>query len=364
MPALRFYAGPRARQHLERHGLRPQDVGIIPAAAGGPKGLVLGPLDRFLFGRWLAQGQQPVHLVGASIGAWRMATACLNDPVTAFQRLEHDYIRQDYELAPGQKRPTASQVSQRFGESLRAFYGGRVGEVLGQRRYRLHIVTSRGRLLLKREGRVRTPLGYLGAYAANALSRRTLGRWMERVVFSSVPPTSGAVSPLPFTTEDFRTRQVPLFEDNFMDALQASCSIPFLMRPVSRIAGAPPGTYWDGGITDYHLHLSYRPPPAAPIVLYPHFQKAVVPGWLDKGWKARHVASPALDAMLVIAPDPAWVAGLPNGKLPDRTDFVRYGQDLPARVRDWSAAASASQQLADEFEQWLAQPDLGRVEGL
>ena len=84
--ALRLYAGPTARQHIEQHGLRPPDVGVIPAAAGGPKGLILGPLDRFLFGHWLPQSTQPVDLVGASIGAWRMATACLDHTVTAFNR--------------------------------------------------------------------------------------------------------------------------------------------------------------------------------------------------------------------------------------------------------------------------------------
>ena len=39
--------------HLREHGLRPQDVRAIPAAAGGPKGLVLNPLDRYLFGLFL-----------------------------------------------------------------------------------------------------------------------------------------------------------------------------------------------------------------------------------------------------------------------------------------------------------------------
>lgn len=73
MRALRLYAGPQARRHIEQHGLRPQDVRVVPAAAGGPKGLVLGPLDRFIFGDWLASSSQPVHLVGASIGAWRVA---------------------------------------------------------------------------------------------------------------------------------------------------------------------------------------------------------------------------------------------------------------------------------------------------
>ena len=70
--------------HIEGHGLKPEHVGVIPAAAGGPKGLILGPLDRFLFGAWLPQSTQPIDLVGASIGAWRMATACLDQPVQGF----------------------------------------------------------------------------------------------------------------------------------------------------------------------------------------------------------------------------------------------------------------------------------------
>ena len=252
--ALRLYAGPAARRHIELNGLRPQDVGVIPAAAGGPKGLILGPLDRFILGDWLPQSAQPVHLVGASIGAWRMATACLGQNVAAFERLERDYIAQHYDLPPGQKRPTPDQISEQFGGNLRLFYGGRIPEVLHHPRYRLHIVTSRGRHVLGREGPVRTPLGYLGAFAANALHRKALGAWLDRVVFSS----PGAHE-LPFDTGDFRTRQVALSEANFMDALQASCSIPFVLRPVHGIAGAPPGAYWDGGITDYHMHLRYRP---------------------------------------------------------------------------------------------------------
>ena len=364
MQALRFHAGPAARRHIEQHGLRPQDVGVIPAAAGGPKGLILGPIDRFLFGEWLSRSEQPVHLVGASIGAWRMATACLNDPVAAFERLERDYIAQHYELPPGQKRPTAVQISQRFGENLELFYGGRLEEVLHHPRYRLHIVASRGRLLLRHDGGLRTPLGYLGAFTANALHRKALGAWLERVVFSSAQSQTDGLGPLPFGTLDYRTRQVAMRADNFMDALQASCSIPFMLRPVRNIAGAPPGTYWDGGLTDYHLHLQYQPPAASPIVLYPHFQKAVVPGWLDKAWKGRHRSSPALDAMLVIAPDPEWIRSLPNAKLPDRNDFSRYGQDVAARMKVWNAAVSAATRLADELAQWLEKPDLSRLEPL
>lgn len=359
MPALRLYAGPAARRHIQQNGLRPADVGIIPAAAGGPKGLILGPLDRFIFGQWLNTSSQPVQLVGASIGAWRMATACLQQSVAAFERLERDYIAQHYELPPGQKRPSADQVSEQFGHNLQLFYGGRIPEVLQHPRYRLHIVTSHGRHVLGREGPVRTPLGYLGAFAANALHRKALGAWLDRVVFS----TAGT-GQLPFDTADFRTRQVALSESNFMDALQASCSIPFVLRSVHGIAGAPPGAYWDGGITDYHMHLRYRPAAASPIVLYPHFQKAVVPGWLDKVWKHRHRSTAALDSMLVLAPDPDWVKTLPNAKLPDRQDFTHYGPNLAARMQAWNGAVGAARQLADEFAQWLERPDPARIEAL
>lgn len=357
MTALRIYAGPRARRHLEQEGLRPEHVGIIPAAAGGPKGLVLGPLDRFIFGEWLAQSHQRIDLVGASIGAWRMATACLKEPISAFSRLERDYIAQDYELPPGRKTPLPEHVSRRFGENLQAFYGGRVREVLDNPRYKLHVLTSHGRHLLGREHKVATPLGYLGAFLSNALHRRVMGAWLERVVFSTSET-------LPFGTGDYPTRRVPLTEANFQPALQASCSIPFVLQAVHDIPGAPPGAYWDGGITDYHLHLDYDRCGTGALVLYPHFQQAIVPGWLDKPFKRRHRSTHFLDNTIVLAPSAEWIAKLPNAKLPDRTDFPRYGTDLMARMTAWSTAASAAAQLADEFQLWLEKPDSSRVEPL
>ena len=112
MKALRIYAGPAAREHIAANGLAPQDVRTVPGAAGGPKGLILGPIDRFLFGDWLPQSTQPVDLVGASIGAWRLANACLSDPKTAFDQFEHGYIHQHFDVPTGQKRMSAQQESQ------------------------------------------------------------------------------------------------------------------------------------------------------------------------------------------------------------------------------------------------------------
>jgi hypothetical protein len=208
------------------------------------------------------------------------------------------------------------------------------------------VVTSHGRHVLEREGRWRTPLGYAGAFAANALSRRWLGAWIERVVFSDPR------DPLPLSLDDFRSRRSRLTASNLAPSILASCSIPFWLRAVHDIPEGPSGAYWDGGITDYHLHLRYSSMDDG-LVLYPHFQSTVVPGWLDKPWKTRHRATPALDNLVLLSPRPEWVATLPGAKLPDRQDFKSYGDDIEARQRAWRRALAESQRLADEFATWV-----------
>jgi hypothetical protein len=123
-----------------------------------------------------------------------------------------------------------------------------------------------------------------------------------------------------------------------------------VLNPVQDPPGAPPGTYWDGGLTDYHLHLDYAAMPEG-LVLYPHFHSRVVPGWLDKPLKYRHRATASLDNVVVLAPRPDWLRTLPLGKLPDRSDFKTYGDDEARRQRDWRVALGESQRLADEFAQ-------------
>ncbi len=339
--ALQIHAGPRALALLRERGLRPEDVRVIPAAAGGPKGLVLNPLDRYLFGDWLAAAPQTVHLLGASIGAWRMACATLPDAGAALAQLAEDYITQRYEHEPGQA-PTPTTVSREFGLQIDKRLGTRAAELLSHPRRRLHVFTSHGRQLLHRQGRWRTPVGYFGAFAANAVHRRALGTFLERVVFSD--PRDA----LPFPLSDFRSHQVALTPQNLAPAVLASCSIPFWLDPVHDIPGAPLGAYWDGGITDYHLHLPYAAMGDG-LVLYPHFQSQVVPGWLDKAWKARHRATAQLDNLVLLSPTPAWVQTLPGGKLPDRADFKSYADDDAGRMRMWRHALAESQRLADEF---------------
>jgi hypothetical protein len=342
MKALQILAGPVALQRLRERGLQPDDIRAIPAAAGGPKGLILNPLDRFIFGQWLPRSAQVVHLLGASIGAWRMASACLCDADAALKNLADDYIAQRYEHAPG-KAPKPRHVSELFEAKLVERFGGREAEVLSHPRYRLHVFTSRGVRALARDGRVRTPLGYFGAFASNVVSRRAMGGFLERVIFSDPRDK------LPVPTHDYRTQHVELSDANLSRSILASCTIPFWLEAVAAIPGAPPGPYWDGGITDYHLHLDYAALHDG-LVLYPHFQKTLVPGWLDKALRHRHRASARLANVVLLSPSPEWVATLPGGKIPDRSDFKAFGDDHDARERAWARATAESGRLAEEFE--------------
>jgi hypothetical protein len=339
--ALRIHAGRTALRHLREQGLRPQDVRVVPAAAGGPKGLVLNPLDRFIFGSWLAASPQTVHLVGASIGAWRMASACLADADSALAEMAEAYVTQQYPHRPG-RGPLAKDVSSIFGGLLATHLGQRAGEVLAHPARRLHVVTCRGRHLLRRDGRLRTPLGYAGVALSNIAHRRLLGLWLERVLFSD--PREA----LPLPLSDLGTRRVALDAGNLGLAVQASCSIPFWLDAVHDIPGAPRGAYWDGGITDYHLHWNYAALGDG-IALYPHFQTHIVPGWLDKGLRRRHRYTAWLDRLVVLAPDPQWITTLPDAKLPDREDFKAHVDDDKTRMMKWRRALAESQRLADEF---------------
>jgi hypothetical protein len=348
--ALWVLAGPRARQHVRERGLRAADVRAVAGAAGGPKGLVLNALDRFVFGHWLDGHAWPVHLLGASIGAWRMACACRPDADAALREMAEDYIEQRYEHEPG-RPPKAAHVTTVFSDALQRRFGGREAEVLAHPGRRLHVFTSRGKGLLARQGRVRTPLGYAGAFAANLLHRQVMGALLERVVFSDTRDA------LPLALREFPTHRVPLSVDNLAASILASCSIPFWLDAVHDIAGAPRGAYWDGGITDYHMHLDYAALPDG-VVLIPHFQPTLVPGWLDKPFKRRHRASARLDNVVLLVPHPDWVATLPGGKLPDRGDFKRFGDDAEARMRAWRIALAESARLADEFQQLVNAPSV------
>jgi hypothetical protein len=341
-------AGAGALARIREHGLSPADVAAIPAAAGGPKGLALLALDRFLFGEWLPRAPRERLLIGASIGAWRMAAAALPDPVAGLRRLGDLYSAQRYP-----RRPTPEHVTQVCRAILGDMLAGEGESVLTHPHHRLVVLAVRGRGRLERAASPRAQaLGFALASAANAAGRARLAGFLERVVFHD---PRDDVSWLRSRFDPFATHFTGLSPANLPAALLASGTIPLVLAAVAEIHGAPAGLFWDGGLVDYHLHLPYRRLPG--LVLYPHFGEHIVPGWLDKAMRWRRAKGAWLDNVVLVAPSPAFIATLPNAKLPDRKDFKRYGLEHDARIRDWRRAMAEGERLADAFAQFLERPE-------
>ncbi len=345
-PALTIKAGQRALAHVRERGLRAGDVGTVPGAAGGPKPLGIQGLDLALFGDWLPSAPRPRALIGASIGAWRFASACLVDPVEGLRRLATLYTELDFA-----KGTTPAEVSRRCEDMLEALLQGGDGHILSNADYRLNVLVVKSHGLLADDHRARLGMGLSSVLADNLLARGRLARHFERLVLHD----SRALPPLE-ALEDFPSRCVPLSPANLRQALLASGSIPMVMQGVRDLPGAGSGTYRDGGLLDYHLDLPYR---GDDLVLYPHFTDKVVPGWFDKGLPWRKGDAWRLRNVVLLTPSPQYLARLPFGKLPDRSDFKRFMGDPASRKRYWYTAIDESRRLGDELLELIATGRLG-----
>ncbi|MEH6491019.1 patatin-like phospholipase family protein [Halopseudomonas sp.] len=346
-PALTLRAGHRAIEHIRQNGLQPADVHMIPGAAGGPKALGIQGLDLALFGEWLPRAPQMRSLIGASIGSWRFASACMPDPVHTLQQLGELYTSMRFP-----KGVSIQGISAACGDMLDDLLGGQFESILGNPHYHLNIVVVKSLGLLQHDSRTRLGLGLSGVIGANLLGRRHLGRFFERVILHD-PRQRPALDDL----QDFKSSHVHLTPGNLRSALLASGSIPMVMEAVREIPGTSAGVYRDGGLLDYHLDLPYKAPG---VVLYPHFLDRVVPGWFDKPLPWRKANPQQLRDVLLVAPSREYLDTLPYRKLPDRKDFNRFVYDDDGREKYWRKAMSESQRLGDEFLRLADSDDLIR----
>jgi len=339
--ALSLRAGPDALRIIRERGLRAEDVDVVPGASGGAKWLVLAGLDRFLSGEFFrGERTRPLHLIGSSIGAWRMAAFAQRDPVAALDRAHRAYIH-DQHYSP---KPTAHEVTE-VGLRLLDILLGETGvdEILANDQKHVHVITAEGRGLAASDRRILLAASMAVAAAGNLLSRRTLSLQLRRFIFH----TAGDDTPFA-ALDDFATTHVPLTRENIRAALLASASIPLVLEGVA-IPGTN-GVHWDGGVLDYHLDMDFGP--GEGLVLYPHFYPHVVPGWFDKSLSWRRARVDNFRRALIIAPSDAFVAALPGGKIPDRKDF--YTMPETERISRWQQAVDASRQLGDELRELLA----------
>ncbi|HCT41342.1 MAG TPA: alpha/beta hydrolase [Moraxellaceae bacterium] len=335
---LHIAAGPKALRHLQENGLQLADIRAMLGASGGPKWLVLNQLDRFLAPRLAADTQVDVDLLGTSIGSWRFACYAQPDPLAAFDRFESAYFEQAYTA-----KPDAREISLECSRILEAILGEQHAAIVNSEKRRLHTIANRCRpAMLDRHNE---PGKFqLGASAlANAAGRKYLKHFFERILFAP------AASKLPFQESMFPQENVRLNTGNLQQALMATASIPLLMEAVHDIAGTSGGTCVDGGIIDYHFDTPL--PYDNGIVLYLHFSPRLIPGWFDKMLPWRKPRAASMDNVLLITPSQKFIAGLPNGRIPDRHDFVQM--DDGQRTAVWRKVLAETERLAEELAQKL-----------
>ncbi|MFZ5722479.1 MAG: patatin-like phospholipase family protein [Pseudomonadota bacterium] len=342
---LTLRAGPEARARIATDGVSADAFATLLGASGGPKWLILAGLDRQLMGDFFRDRNAPLALLGTSVGTWRHAMFAQRDPLSALDRFLAAYLAQRYSAQPTVAELTAA--AERLLGILLGEHGAR--DIVDNRVFHTHIVAARCRGYAAHEAR--GPLLSALALAAvlNIVSRRSLALHFERILFASGDRSALQLRGLP-------ARETALTQDNVVDALLATAAVPMVFAPRRDIAGAPPGVYRDGGITDYHFDLDIDAPPG--LVLYPHFYPHITPGWFDKLLRWRSPRGALRNRTLLVAPSPAFVAALPGGAVPDRRDFARY-DDL-TRERFWRAAVDESRRLGDAFAAWCRDPEPAR----
>lgn len=341
--ALDIYLGPKAAAKIAEHGWSGDLFDTVVGASGGPKWLILGHLDRVLFSEFLLENrQQPLKAIGSSVGSWRHACLAMSDPKSAIDRFENIYLNWEYSAKPDVKEVSAASAAM-----LTHILGEQGADALIQHsNLHSYIVTARGRGLTSAQAALPLAMGMGGAAIANAVGRRHLHRSFQRVVFSS----QGASR---FGPEDFHTQHVSLHSDNLAKALHASGSIPFVLAGERDIPGAPSGHYWDGGIIDYHFDLGAFE--AQSLILYPHFRSDLTTGWFDKLLPWRRYREPQWGNLVLLCPSTEFIASLPGGKIPDRSDFTQLSPK--ERQRLWRICVERSKELAEDFAKQLESKD-------
>lgn len=326
-------AGATAFQHLQQHGLRQQDIGLVLGASGGPKWFCLFGLDQYLFSEFFKDRTTALSLVGSSAGAWRFACVTQNDPAAATERFAKAYSSLCFpaKASIDQITSTSAAVLDQVFPTDEA-----VLQVLNNPVLQLNFIAAREVKVRKSERKAAQIRRLLLAAGANLLKPTLLQRFYKRVVMQN-HATTGLLQQVPHEAH-------LLTLDNFKACLLASGSIPMVMHPVKDPAGLPKGLYMDGGLLDYHLPLPYQ---QDGLILYPHFYPYLIPGWFDKSLPWRRTKAAQMDKMILICPSESWLKSLPYGKIPDRKDFDKLTD--PQRLSYWATVLERSKELADDL---------------
>jgi len=329
-------AGSKAIEIIKDEGLDLSRIKVLAGASGSAKFLVLTGIDRVLISLFKNR-TDPLYLIGTSIGAFRMAALCQNDPLNAIATLEKEYIAQQYT-----SRPTKEDVTRETKRILDAYIADKdIKSMLNHPFMKIGFLSNRCKGILKHNPLFLQWLGLMLAAGVNLFSRNGLGFFLERALFcgpGKLPPFA--------SMDQFPMNLYELTPSNFKAALLSSGSIPIAMEGVSDIDGAP-GIFRDGGILDYHLDIPFLQD-SDKLVLYPHFYEHITPGWFDKKLN-RKPNSRYMENVVLVSPSNKFVERLPLGKIPDRKDFTTFKGKDKERKAYWNTALEENKKLGEEF---------------
>ncbi len=361
---LDIYAGETALKTLKQTGLDQCRFSTLLGASGGPKWFVLYGLDRYLMSDFFKHRTAPLTILGSSVGSFRAACFAQKRPAAAIERLAKHYIETTY----GSRYVSPEAVT----ESVRVIVDAMleddgVDNILNNPVFKAHFIVTRASGLVASENRLLQGLGLLKSSRLNKRSRSNLKAQYQRTIFHPVNSALSIDDPY-----NIPTQSVALTEANTREAILASGSLPIIMQGVKNIPGAATGNYRDGGIVDYHFDFNAYATSInnkgittgdsnkarEDLILYPHFSASLRAGWFDKKLP-RLVKTEHYDRVLLLCPSEKFISSLPYSKIPDRSDFSKL--DSGERMKFWWRAANDSEQLADEFAQFVRTPDWTQV---
>ncbi len=324
---------------IKQEGLNWERISVFAGPAGGPKWFVSVGFDRALMkSRVLENNTRRVLLVGSSAGGWRCLTMACKDPQEAYEKLRIAYSRNVFSAAD-----TPATLSQALARNVRDFISDEdIPFILEHRNYDLAIHTVRSIGPAASRNKTIEGLAVMSAWLGHLISPSLSGMLYERTVFYS-----GASQP-EFLRCSFRGRAERLTSDNLPLVGLATGSLPYIIGGVPNIPGARTGVFRDGGLLDYQLNQDYCPGPES-LTLFFHYQERIVPGWFDKHLKWRNPPRGSLDRVLQVFPGDDFVGLLPDGRLPDRRDFIDFADNPSERIRRWDEISRLSEILGEEF---------------
>lgn len=179
MAPLEIYAGNGAMNTIKQQGFHPEIFSYFLGASGGPKWFSLAGLDRVLFPEWFSNVEHQIHVIGSSAGAFRAICAVQNDPLAAINRLATSYSTTTYS-----DKPTPAEITRKAEALVKEMVDSEgKKEVLANERFKAHIFVAKCLGATRREHKFSQLSGLAMSAAANAVTRKNLGRYYTRCIF-------------------------------------------------------------------------------------------------------------------------------------------------------------------------------------